>query len=324
MYKEICQAIHSCHSFVVISHIRPDGDATGSTIALGLALRSLGKKVRMWNRDGAPSRFSFLEGSREVECIPPALPEDVDCFICVDTADLKRIGDEGVKLFNQAPLTLNIDHHHTNKRYADHNAVGGHDAACGCLIYELLRVLGVKLNKAIADALYAAISTDTGSFKYSSTTPRVMRIVADIMEAGVDVGEINRMMYDEKDPISQKVEAEVLTNMMFEENGAISHYSMTKETKERLQLDMEATKDLVDIIRGWQGVKACAIFEEEHDDVIRISLRSKDPRVDVSTIAGKHGGGGHCMAAGIRMRGELAACREAVLNTIKETLRSLS
>jgi phosphoesterase RecJ-like protein len=324
MCTDLIQTLQNNERFAVISHFRPDGDAIGSTLAMGLLLQSLGKKVQMWNADPVPQRYDFLTGAADIRPLPPALPEDLQVLICVDSGDLKRIGNEAMELFNKAAFTINIDHHHTNSRYANVNVVEGGAAACGCIILKLAHALGVELTRPMAEALYAAISTDTGSFQYSSTTPEVMRMAAELMEAGVDVGDINRRIYQEIPPTSFITQREVLNNMVIEENGTISHYSMPAGRKAELGVGLEDCKDLVDIIRVMQGVKVAVIFEDLENGLVRVSLRSKDPQVDVSAIAGMHGGGGHCMASGIRMRGPLSDAREKVLNSIRAVVRSLS
>jgi len=324
MFQEISDSIRNHRHIAIISHFRPDGDAIGSTIALGLLLRNLGKSVRMWNADPVPARYAFLEGAELISPIPPALPDDLDLLIAVDTGDPKRLGNEGMDLFNKAQFTINIDHHHTNTRYGRLNAVEGGAAACGCLILRLVHELGGELTRPIAEALYTAISTDTGSFQYSSVTPEVMQMGAELIAAGVDVGDINRRIYQEVPATSFITQREVLNNMVVEENGTISHYSMPAGRKEELGVSMEDTKDLVDIIRVMQGVKVAVIFEDLENGLIRVSLRSKDPQIDVSAIAGMHGGGGHCMASGIRMRGPLSDAREKVLNSIRAVVRSLT
>ena len=324
MYQEIIDAIRQNDNFAVISHFRPDGDAIGSTLAMGLLLQALGKKVQLWNSDPVPQRYAFLTGASAFRLLPPALPEEIENIICLDTGDLKRLGDEALPLFNKAKFTINIDHHHTNTRYGQLNLVVGDAAACGCIIFNLIRAAGVELTRPMADALYAAISTDTGSFQYSSTTPEVMRQVADLIEAGVDVGDINRRIYQEIPATSFITQREVLNNMIVEEDGQIAHYSMPGGKKAELGVGMEDCKDLVDIIRVMQGVRVAAIFEDLEDGRIRVSLRSKDPAIDVSAIAGMHGGGGHFMASGIRMRGPLSDAREKVLNSIRAVVRSLS
>lgn len=321
---QISKILEPLQEVGIISHFRPDGDATGSTLALGLALREMGKRVHMWNEDGVPARFAFLTGAADISRTPAACPEGVQALICVDTGDPKRLGEAGMELLRQAPLSLNIDHHETNTCYAVHNAVDGEAAACGCVIYRLLSDWGRPISRPVAEALYTAISTDTGSFQYASTTPEVMRQAAALIEAGVDVGDINRRLYQEAPLAAFIIQREVLNSMVVEEGGSIAHYSMPAGKKEQLGISLEDTKDLVDIIRVLAGVKVAIIFEDMENGLIRMSLRSKDPRINVAKIAGLFGGGGHAMAAGIRMRGELAACRDKVLQAIRAAVRSLS
>lgn len=319
---ELFEKIRPLNEVAVVSHIRPDGDAIGSTLALGLALQGMGKRVHMWNADGAPARYAFLQGAEQITRPPAALPKGVQAVICVDTGDLKRIGAAAGELFARAALTFNIDHHETNHHYAQVNYVQGEAAACGCIIHHMLREWGLPITRAIAEALYAAISTDTGSFQYDSTTPDVLRTAAELIEAGVNVGEINRRIYQEIPLTALRVQQDVLTRMVIEEGGAISHYSITTAGKAALGLSMEDTKDLVDYIRVLAGVRVSIIFEEVEDGLIRMSLRSKDPRINVAELAASFGGGGHAMAAGIRMRGALADCREKVLTAIRAAVRT--
>lgn len=322
MYQELKKLVDAHTRIGVISHFRPDGDAIGSTLALGLALQSMGKQVSLWNEDCVPARYAFLPGAEFIETLPAEQPSDLELLICVDTGDWRRLGDAAAALFAGFPRIANIDHHGTNSFYGHCNVVEGGTAACGFVLFNILKSWGVPFTREMAAALYVAINTDTGSFQFSSTTPAVMRAVAELMETGVDVADINRRVYQEK-PLSElRVTGEVINNMVVAENGELSHYSMSMATKERMGIGLEDTKDLVDIIRVVQGVRVSVIFEELGDGRIRMSLRSKDPRIDVAAIATQFGGGGHAMAAGIRMRGELADCRSKVLNAITAVLRA--
>lgn len=324
MYKELQHAIETHRRFAVVAHFRPDGDAIGSTLATGMLLRALGKEVVLWNEDPVPARFAFLPEADSIQPIPPALPEDVDALICVDSGNLSRLGAAATARFKEAPFTINIDHHATNSLYADVNHVEGECAACGLVLYHfIVRELGLPLTRPLAEVLYAAISTDTGSFQYPSTTPETMRIGAELLEAGVDVGDMNRRLYQEKPYSTLIVTRDVLNNMVLEEDGMLSHYSMPAGRRTALGAGLDDTKDLVDIIRVVAGVKVAAIFEDMEDGVIRVSLRSKDRRIDVSQIAAQFGGGGHCLASGIRMRGGLEVCRQQVLDAIRTALRRL-
>ncbi len=320
-YEDFSALVAGHTSFGVISHFRPDGDAIGSTLAMGLALRAMGKQVHMWNEDCVPSRYAFLSGAADICPLPAANEKLPDVLICVDTGDWKRLGDMAMTRFEGHPCIINIDHHGTNTCYGHYNLVDGTAAACGCMIYKLIRILGISPDTAIAEALYTAISTDTGSFQYGSTTAEVMRQAADLLECGIDVGRINCRLYQEIPWDTMRVNAEVLNNMVVECEGQISHYSMPAGTKTRLGVGLEATKDLVDIVRVVEGVRVSVIFEDLEDGRIRISLRSKDPAINVAKIAAHFGGGGHAMAAGIRIKGELETVRSQVLEKIRENVQ---
>lgn len=320
MYEQLYSRIQQCSTIAVTSHFRPDGDAIGSTLALGLALQSLGKKVYLWNEDGVPARYAFMEGAEQIQPLPEMVPADVEMLICVDTGDWKRLGDRTQQMLADFPLIVNIDHHGTNTRYGHMQVIEPETAACAYVLFNMLKAWGVKLTKPMADALYVGISTDTGSFQYGNTTPEVMHAAGVLLAAGVDVADVNRRVYQEVPYTSLLMQREVLNHMVVEAAGQLAHYSMPAGRKAELGVTLEDTKDLVDVVRVLQGVKVAVIFEDLEDGRIRISLRSKDPAISVAAIAAQFGGGGHAMASGIRMRGELETCREQVLNAIRKEL----
>ena len=320
MYENLYSRIQQSDAIAVTSHFRPDGDAIGSTLALGLALQALGKKVYMWNEDGVPGRDAFLEGAAQIVPVPETIPSDLEMLICVDTGDWKRLGDRTQKLFADFPLIVNIDHHGTNSRYGHEHVIEPETAACAFVLFNVLKSWGVKLTKAIADALYVGISTDTGSFQYGSTTPEVMYAAGELIAAGVNVADVNRRVYQEVPYTSLLMQREVLNHMVVEAEGMLAHYSMPAGRKAELGVGLEDTKDLVDVVRVLEGVRVAVIFEDLEDGRIRVSLRSKDPAVSVAAVASQFGGGGHAMASGIRMAGELEDCRVRVLNAIRKEL----
>ena len=320
MYENLYSRIQQSDAIAVTSHFRPDGDAIGSTLALGLALQALGKKVYMWNEDGVPGRYAFLEGAAQIVPVPETIPSDLEMLICVDTGDWKRLGDRTQKLFADFPLIVNIDHHGTNSRYGHEHVIEPETAACAFVLFNVLKSWGVKLTKAIADALYVGISTDTGSFQYGSTTPEVMYAAGELIAAGVNVADVNRRVYQEVPYTSLLMQREVLNHMVVEAEGMLAHYSMPAGRKAELGVGLEDTKDLVDVVRVLEGVRVAVIFEDLEDGRIRVSLRSKDPAVSVAAVASQFGGGGHAMASGIRMAGELEDCRVRVLNAIRKEL----
>ena len=320
MYEDLYSRIQQSDTIAVTSHFRPDGDAIGSTLALGLALQAMGKKVYMWNEDGVPARYAFLEGAAQIVPVPEMIPADLQMLICVDTGDWKRLGDRTQKLFADFPLIVNIDHHGTNSRYGHVHVIEPETAACAFVLFNVLKSWGVKLTKAMADALYVGISTDTGSFQYGSTTPEVMYAAGELLAAGVNVADVNRRVYQEVPYTSLLMQREVLNHMVVEAEGMLAHYSMPAGRKAELGVGLEDTKDLVDVVRVLEGVRVAVIFEDLEDGRIRVSLRSKDPAVSVAAVASQFGGGGHAMASGIRMAGELGDCRERVLSAIRKEL----
>ncbi|MBR2144649.1 MAG: bifunctional oligoribonuclease/PAP phosphatase NrnA [Akkermansia sp.] len=320
MYEQLYSRIQQCSTIGVTSHFRPDGDAIGSTLALGLALQAMGKKVYMWNEDGVPARYAFLEGAEQILPLPEEVPADLEMLICVDTGDWKRLGDVSQRLFAEFPLIVNIDHHGTNTRYGHVQVIEPETAACAFVLFNILREWGVELTRPMADALYVGISTDTGSFQYGSTTPAVMHAAGELLAAGVDVADVNRRVYQEVPYTALLMQREVLNNMVVEADGQLAHYSMPGGRKAELGVGLEDTKDLVDVVRVLQGVRAALIFEDLEDGRIRVSLRSKDPAVNVAAIASRFGGGGHAMASGIRMRGTLEDCRAQVLAATRKEL----
>ncbi len=326
MYDELIALLAQHEDIGIVAHFRPDGDAIGSTVALGLTLRAMGKRVRLYNEDVVPPSYAFLSGSELIEPIPASCPEEMTLLISLDCGAWKRLGDRAIEVFSIAregaerPYLVNFDHHVSNECYGQLNVIHPSSAATCCMLYELFERMGVVLRADIATALYMGISTDTGSFQYGSTTPAVMRMGAHLLECGVDVAEVNRLLYQETALSTLMVNREVLNNMIIEQDGLLSHYSLDAETKARLALSSDDSKDLVEIIRVIRGVKASIIFEDLEDGRIRMSLRSKDSRLNVGALAESYGGGGHYMAAGIRMRGTLEECRERVLMGLRSEL----
>jgi phosphoesterase RecJ-like protein len=168
-YQDIGEVFAKHDSFVILSHVRPDGDAIGSQLALGLALEAAGKKVRLINEDGLPDNLVFMPGSQRIE-LPPAEPLDVEVAIALDTATKPRLGDNALHAASKAKLWVNIDHHKSNPGYGDVNHIDSTSPATGQILYKLITALNLPMPDASRDAIYVAVSTDTGSFLYPSTT----------------------------------------------------------------------------------------------------------------------------------------------------------
>lgn len=318
-YQEIGEVFAKHDSFVILSHVRPDGDAIGSQLALGLALEAAGKKVRLINEDGLPDNLRFLPGSDRIE-LPPAEPLDVEVAIALDTATKPRLGDNALHAASKAALWVNIDHHKSNPSYGDVNHIDSSSPATGQILYKLITALGLPLPDATRDAIYVAVSTDTGSFQYPSTTEETYLMAADLIRRGLDVGTINSLTYDNHPFRRVELMRALLNTLELTGEGRVAHWELTMATRDRLGLRPEDSEGLIDIIRAIDGVTVALFFEELPDGKVRVSMRSKDPRVDACNVCAEFGGGGHALAAGIRMAGPMAAAKERVLDAVKRAL----
>lgn len=305
--------------FVIASHLRPDGDAYGSTLALALALRRAGKEVVAWNPDGMSERFTWLPGASTLQ--GPALPSGKwDARIVVDTASPERVG--GFSLVpDRACPTVNIDHHGSNPRFGDLVWVDATRASCGEMILEVIRGAGLPLDREVASCLFVAISTDTGSFRYSNTRPTTLRAAAELLETGLDLAELSRMTWENEPSRRLAFVREVLQTARFEEGGQVGLLWITPEAYARSGALPEDTEGLIDFVRGVSGVRVALVFEEvAKEGMVRVSFRSKDPKVDVAKIALKFGGGGHAPAAGARIPGKGAEVERNVLAAVRAAL----
>ena len=315
-FEQIGEVLRSRHSFVLLSHVRPDGDAIGSQLALGFALMAMGKSVRLINEDGLPENLAFLAGSERIE-FPPAKPLDVEVAIALDTATKPRLGDAALHAASKAEIWLNIDHHVSNPEYGDLNLIDSTSPATGQILYDLITRLDLPLPAESRDAIYVAVSTDTGSFQYPSTTAHTYEMAADLIRRGLDVGTINSQTYDENPYRRLELMRALLNTLERTPDGLVAHWTMLDQTRVDLALRPEDSEGLIDVIRAIRGVQVAVFFEELPDGKIRVSMRSKDRRYDVCQIATEFGGGGHALAAGIRMPGPIDDAKALVLKAIQ-------
>jgi len=318
-FEQIGDIIRRHQSFVLLSHVRPDGDAIGSQLALGFALEAAGKRVRLINEDGLPENLAFLPGSHRIET-PPADPVDAEVVIALDTATKPRLGEAALHAASAATLWLNIDHHISNPRYGDFNYIDSTSPATGQILYDLITALDLPFPDETRDAIYVAVSTDTGSFQYPSTTSKTYELGADLIRRGLDVGKINELTYDSHPFRRVQLMRALLNTLECSEDGLIAHWEMRDKLRTDLALKPEDSEGLIDYIRAIRGVMVAVFFEELPDGKIRISMRSKDRRIDVCKIGMEFGGGGHALAAGIRMPGPLEEAKAKVLAVIQQVV----
>jgi phosphoesterase RecJ-like protein len=318
-FAEIGRAFCRHHRVAILSHVRPDGDALGSELALGLCLQQLDKEVHIWNEEGMLEKYSFLPRA-ELLTKPPAVPQDVDLAVALDTAIQNRLGTAG-QAIRSAKLWINIDHHVSNPGYGDLVYIDPSAPATGQILFELIKSQEFPLDPDIAENLFVAMSTDTGSFQYPNTTARTFEIAGELVRAGLNVGEIGRKTYENYPRRRLELLRELLRTMRFDADGRVASFALDLKTAGQLGVIPEDNEGLIDHLRAVSGVIVAVFFEELAEGKVRVSMRSKSDTVDVCAICEKFGGGGHKLAAGARIRGTLAEVSERVLEEVCDIVK---
>lgn len=321
--SEIASALRSAQRIGIAAHVRPDGDAVGSVLGLALSLRAMGKTVHVLLEDGVPSNLTFLPETSTV-LQPPYALLDLDCAVALDTATHERVGEQTKAALGVAPLLVNIDHHGTNPGYGHLNHIDSAQPAVGQIVYELLKAGDFPITDAVLQHLFTAISTDTGSFQFSSTTARTHEIAAEMMRAGLDTAYLAQMLYQTYPARRLALMRSMLNEMQFRADGRVVSWNLTQKLMNDVQMEPGDTEGIIDTLRMIDSVISAVIFEELPDGKIRVSSRSKDSRLDVSTVCAQFGGGGHRMAAGARMKGPIEAAAETFLNSLENEVRRLA
>ena len=315
----ILVAVRESKTFCVVGHIRPDGDCVGSQLGLTMALQNEGKKVSCWNEDPVPQKYKFLNDKELFQ--KPKRGLKFDCVIATDCASFERLGAAG-KCVLHRKILINIDHHESNTRYGDINWVGAREPSCGELIYRLLKVARWPITKPIADYLFTAVSTDTGSFQYATTRPGTFHVGAELVTRGADLAEICDEVYQSY-PLSRvRLLKHIYNHFRLTHQNQIAYFRLRQADFARAGSEGDETEGLIDHIRDIEPVVVACVFEEIEPELTRISLRSKSDRVNVSDIAEQFGGGGHPAAAGARIPGKPLAVQRKVIAAVKRALNS--
>ena len=313
-FSEIRESLNGCRRILVASHLRPDADALGSTIAAALWLQNEGHEVTAWNEDGMLEKFSFLPSS-ELVIKPPSHPVAFDAVLALDTSVKNRLGTV-VEAVASDPLWICIDHHKSNDGYADLNLIDPSCPATGQILAEAFLSSGITITPEIASNLFAAISTDTGSFQYQGTSAGTFEIAAALIRHGANVAELSRSLYENQPRRRLELLRHALVHARFTCEDRVASFSLTMADVAALGVMPEDNEGIIDNLRSVEGVKAAAFFEELPEGKVRLSLRSKDPSFDACALCGQFGGGGHQMASGARINGSLHEVEERVLDAI--------
>jgi phosphoesterase RecJ-like protein len=298
--QAVADAIREHDAFVTVTHENPDGDALGSLLATTIALRELGKDVVMYLSGNAPTpaEYGFLDLSTLVRELPADLEQRV--LMALDCANQQRIGPDPA-IIERANVVLNVDHHHDNSRFGDVNLIVDDASSTAEIVRDLLSLLDVPLTPDVAEALYVALVTDTGRFQYSNTTPKALRLAADLVEAGADVHGIFRLVYETVQFAKLKLLARALDRAAAYDGGRLVVSYLLKNDFAEVGAEEPYSEGIIDYLRSVEGSEMVALIREPpraDGPARRISLRSSRDEVDVSAVARAAGGGGHRQAAG--------------------------
>ena len=313
----IIAGLRQSRTICVAGHVRPDGDCVGSQLGLTLALRNEGKRVVCWNEDRIPQKYDFLDPRGIIQ--KPKRGLRFDCVVATDAASLERLGSVG-KCITQRKLFINIDHHQSNTRFADINWVSAREPSTGELIFRLLKAAKWPVTKPIADSLFTAVSTDTGSFQYSTTRPGTYHVAGELVRRGADLAKICDEVYQSY-PLSRvRLLRHVYSRFRLTHRNQIAYFWLRKQDYARTGADSCDSEGLIDHIRAIAPVVVACVFEEAEPELTRVSLRSKSAKVNVNEIAAQFGGGGHPAAAGARIPGSPLSAQRRVIAAIKRAL----
>ncbi len=312
--RKIAEAIQGTNDIALITHISPDPDTLGSVFALKRALEKLNKKVTVYADEAYPEYLSFIYDAYTVY----TFPVQHELCISVDCGDLGRIGERAA-LLEAARVSANIDHHPTNTRFASLNYVLPTAAATAEIIDSLIMLLGIEIDLEIATRLYTALTGDTGSFRYSNTTPATMHFAAKLLDYGVDNWFVNKTIFEDMSLEILKLRGALASEMRVLADGKVCAVVLTKEMCANFGVASEAVENIVNIPRSVAGCEIAASFKES-DGKIKISLRSSS-YADVSAIALSFGGGGHKRAAGFVLEGDIEDAVKRVLEAACACIR---
>jgi phosphoesterase RecJ-like protein len=310
----IVDAVRLNQRFVISSHVRPDGDSIGSQVALAGALRALGKSVRVINRDRAPAPLLTFPGVSAIE-ISDTVDENPDVSIILECGDLGRTGVAGL----DRAFLINIDHHPGNTKYGAINWFDPQAAACGEMIFDVVNALEVPLSSEIATHLYLAILTDTGSFHYSSISPRTFDICRQTLEAGVDPVAVARNVYDSNNMGRLKLFGAVLSAMQIDGGGRIAVVYLDHEMARAAGGTYDDTEGLINLPLTVKEIEAVVFFKQMEGEQYRVSMRSKG-ETDIAAIAKEFAGGGHKNAAGCTVTGPIDALQKLFVEKIAQAI----
>lgn len=311
----ICQKILESQRIVVTSHLRPDGDSICTGLALAFIGELLGKEVEIINRDKTPFPLNNIPDIEKIE-IGQIPAQGFDLVILLECANVSRSGQENLNNY----FKINIDHHHSNDYYADINWVDPEASAVAEMIYTLGEKLNIQFTPQIANHLYCAIVSDTGSFQFSNTSSRSFEVCHELIDHGASSTQIAELLFNNNSPEKIKLLGHVLSTLQMNKKGNIATITMFNENLDSLHLKEVDTEDIITLARSIKGVQMVLFFKEIEKDTFRVSLRSKG-KMNAAYVAENFGGGGHLHAAGFTVTGEYTKLLKEIPETVAQFLK---
>jgi len=312
---QIAQKIRDSRRIAVTSHLRPDGDSLCTSLALAFAAQLLDKEAAIINRDKTPYPFRMFPDCKKIQ-IGQIYPKAFDAVILLECADVSRSGQENLDGY----FKINIDHHYSNDRYADIDWVEPKVSAVGEMAFALCRKLEVALTPQIANHLYCAIVSDTGSFQFSNTTAKAFEVCHQLVQAGANPIQISEALFHNNLPEKVKLLGQVLSTLEMNKAGDIAVITMFRKDLRALHLSEIDTEDITTLARTIKGISVVLFFKEMDKQTFRVSIRSKG-QAHAAAIAEHFGGGGHAHAAGFTVYGPYSRLIKEIPKTIETLLR---
>lgn len=321
-FDEITKVLQKNNNFLITSHLNLDGDGVGSELALYFILKKLNKKPIILNQDKLPKIYGFLPGSDKIHYLNNNRInlKNIDVGIVLDCSNVKRIG-KTYEIFKDIKTIINIDHHKSNENFGGLNYVNSSVSSVGEIIYELIRSINIDLlDEDISTCLFAAIITDTGSFRYSNVSEKTFKIASDLTSKGIKPHLIANNIYNRKTYSGLKLLGEALLTLEMDDSNYVSWLTITRKMLNDVKANDEEIEGIIDVATTLDNTEISILFRETKDNKIKISFRSKG-NFDVNKFAGKFNGGGHPNAAGCLCSGKLDEIKEKILSKLFKEIK---
>ena len=314
MLSQVVELIENKQDFAITTHVKPDGDGVGSSLGLCWLLRSLGKSAEVVVRGDIPLAYRGLPGADSIRDIE-SIDKDYDAIFVIECSDLERPGIAGLR----EQFTVNIDHHATSEHFGTVNWIDSTASAVGEMIYNLVKAIGGRVTREIAECVYMALVTDTGSFHFSNTTERTLKVASELIKAGAKPADISEAVYSNYPWSRIELMRQVLATVKRDETGRVASLRQTLKMREEAGAVDGDNNGFVNIPLAARDIVACVYMREVGENSYRVSLRSKGD-INVAKVAERWGGGGHRNAAGLRIAGDWDENERELIEAVREAV----